>query len=261
MFQQEVFDFICTLTKQTPKLTSVDFGGLLYLPQEQLALLIICIDHAKEHSISVVQQEELSAGRKVICLWEDVWMSQPEKVKSRLTTLCGKARKFHARQTEVKRLDTATAKTFLDKHHLQQYATAYYKYGLYHLGQLMAVATFSNSRVMHDGVVPYRSYELVRFACVQGTIITGGLSKMLMHFITQHHPAHLMTYIDLDWGDGKSFEKLGFTAEAISPSFIFYVKPGEWKRIPLHKFDTSQLPFFKKIWNSGNKKMVLDLRK
>ncbi|MFA7381336.1 MAG: hypothetical protein WC150_12830 [Bacteroidia bacterium] len=261
MFPQDVFDFTSTLTGQTLKLTKAAFGAILHLPKEQITLLLIQTNQATEESITSIQQQHLALGRKVICLWEDVWMSQSEKVKSRLTALCGKARKIHARQTEVKRLDTVTAKTFLDKHHLQQYATAYYKYGLYQNEQLMAVATFSNSRVMHDGPVPYRSYELVRFACTQGTIINGGLSKLLRHFITQHHPAHLMTYIDLDWGDGKSFEKFGFTVESILPAFVFYVKPGEWKRIPLHKFDDRQSPFCKKVWNSGNKKMVLDLRK
>ena len=261
MFPQDVFDFTSTLTAQKLKLTKAAFGAILLLPKEQTTLLLIQTDQATEESIANIQQQHLALNRKVICLWEDVWMSQSEKVKSRLTALCGKARKIHARQTEVKRLDTVTAKIFLDKHHLQQYATAYYKYGLYQNEQLMAVATFSNSRVMHDGPVPYRSYELVRFACVQGTIINGGLSKLLMHFITQHHPAHLMTYIDLDWGDGKSFEKLGFTVESIMPAFVFYVKPGEWKRIPLHKFDNNSSHFYKKVWNSGNKKMVLDLRK
>ena len=261
MFPQDVFDFTSTLTAQKLKLTKAAFGAILLLPKEQITLLLIQTDQATEESITSIQQEHLALDRKVICLWEDVWMSQPEKVKSRLTTRCGKALKIHARQTEVKRLDTVTAKIFLDKHHMQQYATAYYKYGLYQNEQLMAVATYSNSRVMHDGPVPYRSYELVRFACVQGTIINGGLSKLLMHFITQHHPAHLMTYIDFDWGDGKSFEKLGFTVESIMPAFVFYVKPGEWKRIPLHKFDNNSSNFYKKVWNSGNKKMVLDLRK
>jgi hypothetical protein len=168
MFPQDVFDFTSTLTAQTLKLTKAAFGAILLLPKEQITLLLIQTDQATEESITSIQQQHLAPGRKVICLWEDVWMSQSEKVKSRLTALCGKARKIHARQTEVKRLDTSTAKAFLDKHHLQQYATAYYKYGLYQHGQLMAVATFSNSRVMHDGPVPYRSYELVRFAVYTG---------------------------------------------------------------------------------------------
>ncbi len=69
----------------------------------------------------------------------------------------------------------------------------------------MAVASFSKGRVMKNRVVPYRSYECVRFACELGTTVVGVLGKLISAFEQNHHPDHLMSYADRDWGTGKGY--------------------------------------------------------
>jgi hypothetical protein len=230
----------------------------VHLPQHNNILLLIEYSKAKREDIAAAQEYLRSPNHRLVCLWEDVWIRQREKVEIRLTALCGLARKIHARQTNVVRIDAASAEAFLNRYHLQYYTNAYYKYALQCRGETVAVCTFSKSRIMHDGVVPYRSYELVRYAVAGNLIINGGLSKLLSHFISQHHPAHLMTYIDLDWGDGRSFLQLGFKEEAQLPAVEYILHPETFERIPVER---ATVKYPQRVWNSGSLKLVMDLRK
>ena len=207
----------------------------------------------------------ISKKMKVIHLWEDVWQNENELVKNRILAVCGKSKRIHARQTEVKRLNKKETDAFLNANHLQHTTNAYYKYGLMLKDELVAVATFSKSRVMNDGPVLYRSYELVRFCSLKGTTVNGGLSKLLKHFIVEHHPAHIMTYADKDWSSGESYTKNGFAfLEKLPPQF-FFIHPDKMIRIYAHRLDLTEKELlakgYLKIVNSGNAKFILDRRK
>lgn len=202
-------------------------------------------------------------AQRVIHIWEDIWYARREQVESRLRSLAGMSRRLHARNCEVKRIDKLTTDHFLKTNHLQGTSGAYYKYGLYSGDELVAVATFSKSRVMKDGAVPYRSYEWERFASKTGTTVTGGLGKLLAYFIDLIHPAHIMTYIDLDWSTGSGYEKLGFRHTGTTQPVEYFVKPGDWIRVPVHHMHPGETEQdyinsgYYRIANSGSRKMVL----
>lgn len=203
---------------------------------------------------------------RLIHLWEDVWCRQQALVRQRLCSLLGQSKRIHGRETVIVKLDQQRAANFLDLHHLQQSTTAYYKYGLQHKGELVAVATFSKSRVMKDGAALYRSYELVRFASKAGVNVNGGLSKLLHHFIAQQQPAHLMTYADRDWGAGSGYAKLGFHFAGHTEPQEFLVKPQEMQRIYPHRLPEGTTAAqllehgYVRVWNAGNTKFILDRR-
>lgn len=201
---------------------------------------------------------------RTVKIWEDVWQNQPALVKSRLMAMIGKGKKIHARQTEVVRLDKKAATDFLQLNHLQRSTSAYYKYGLLHQNKLVAVATFSKSRVMQDGPVYYRSYELERFASTCGLTVTGGLGKLISHFIANHHAVHLMTYVDADWGNGEGYLKLGFKKMEQTPPQSFWIHPHEMIRHYPHRSSLTDEEWkargYLKIYNSGNVRFVLDKR-
>lgn len=209
-----------------------------------------------------------SDSDKIVHLWEDVWHLHSEIVESRIGSLLGKSKRIHARSTQVKRIEKKKADAFLNQNHLQGTTSAYYKYGLFLKDELIAVSTFSKSRIMHDGVVPYRSYEWERFACRNGISIVGGIGKILSAFIKEIHPAHIMTYIDKDWSTGSGYASIGFVRkEEILPQ-TYWVKPGEWKRYPIHKLPEGinaendlKANGYVEVKNSGSIKMVLDLRR
>lgn len=209
-------------------------------------------------------KEATQKEQRIIHLWEDMWIHHLALVQERIRTLLGLRRRIHARQTQVVRLDKEQTDLFLKMHHLQGTTGAYYKFGLMFGDELVAVATFSKSRVMHDGPVYYRSYELERFASVAGVTVTGGLGKLLNHFIEQYEPAHLMTYADGDWSNGEGYQKLGFDLVERTASQFFQIHPHELLRLYPHRLKESpgelSAKGYRLICNSGNLKFVMDRR-
>lgn len=238
---------------------SLPFEGV-FLPN--FSLIIQCIPLIQSTDVSAdscvkMMDEAQQKGLKVIHLWEDVYLRKKNLVEARLLAITGKRERIHARQTIIKRIDRQQASAFLNEHHLQEFVNAYYKYALVYEDELVAVATFSKSRVMNDGVTPYRSYELIRFASKTGTTVIGGLSKLLRYFIAQHHPAHIMTYADRDWSGGDGYIKLGFRQTSITPPQSFWTDMNTFERLPDTLPSKEQ---YVKVWNTGNLKFVFDLR-
>ncbi len=222
--------------------------------------------HLPENFTQQLSLKYLDTPYRIIHVWEDVWMHKNDLVKSRLKAICGTSKKIHARATKACRIDKQTTQAFLNTHHLQGATGAYYKYALMHKDEVLAVATFSKARVMYDGPVYYRSYELERFACISGYTITGGLGKLLHAFIDEINPAHLMTYADADWGKGEGYAKLGFTPAGISAPQLFYVNPESHIRyyadkiLALHGEVELKAKGFLRAFTAGNYKFVLDRR-
>ncbi|MES2781125.1 MAG: hypothetical protein V4651_14625 [Bacteroidota bacterium] len=253
LFKQETIE--TKLPVQTP------FAGI-YLPAYKLIIHCIPLLHQEiltTDFCSDLSNDAQQQGLKIIHIWEDIYEKYKVLVEARLLSIIGVRKRIHARQTTVVRIDKQQASTFLTMHHLQQYVSAYYKYALVYKDEIVAVATFSKSRVMTDGVVPYRSYELIRFASKTGTTVTGGLGKLLNHFIEQHHPAHIMTYADRDWSNGEGYHKLGFTETGTTPPQLFWVDVETYERLPI---TATLLPNKKYVQalNAGNIKCVLDRR-
>jgi hypothetical protein len=263
--QQVIFE------EKNPLSTKSKFP-FLYLAEYNLLLHCIPIDifllnDIDSNYFSLLSDEANCQQIKLIHLWEDVWQQQTALIQLRLLALLGKSKRIHARQTQIIRLDKKVTDDFLNTHHLQKTTNAYYKYGLYLKDELVAVCTFSKSRVMLDGPVLYRSFELVRFANKSGTTVVGGWSKLLEYFIKQHHPAHLMTYADRDWSFGEGYIKFGFTfIENVLPQF-FLIHPHELIRHYPHRLpqkfssiEEMQNDGYIKIYNAGNAKFILDNR-
>lgn len=85
---------------------------------------------------------------------------------------------------------------------------------------LMAVMTFSGPRSFHDGT---RSYELIRFAVRCNFHVQGGFSRLLQYFIREKDPDSIMTYVDLDWYSGSTYEALGFEPAGVLPPIRYRV--------------------------------------
>ena len=190
-----------------------------------------------------------SEGQRVIHLWEDVERQKPAVVASRLAALQGQSIRIPGRLTKARRIDKATATTFLDKHHLQASLLGKVRYGLFlperyyrvlpaeladtYLNDrptgelLLAVATFAQPRIQLRNDLPHRSAELLRMASHIGTTVVGGLDKLLKTYLTNHPADDLMTYADRDWSDGASYRKLGFEQVGETPPQQFWLRPEE----------------------------------
>ena len=98
-----------------------------------------------------------------------------------------------------------------------------------------------------------RSFELIRFATLQGYVVVGGMNKLLKAFIKEHQPDDIMSYADRDWSDGRSYDKLGFTKNEnnLPQSFYINLKTLERSSISLPLEDE-----YLKIFNTGSIKYI-----
>lgn len=144
-----------------------------------------------------------------------------------------------ARNCEVRKIDRKTAGRFLDSNHLFGNAACRHCYGLFRkrvtgsselkseqMGELLAVACFSNARRWQKGERTISSYEWVRYASLVDIRVVGGMGKLLKAFIEDRHPDDIMTYAISSAGPGRAvredmpgfmpgevYRKLGFTEE------------------------------------------------
>ncbi|RYG18585.1 MAG: hypothetical protein EOO07_08635 [Chitinophagaceae bacterium] len=170
-----------------------------------------------------LQETYQKEGTLLVHLWEDVWLRHPEQVLSRVKSFLRLNKTYHARKTHLTAVDAAQAKQFFTTNHLQGFVKAKHHYGLTIEGDTIAMASFSDLRPMKSKGTDYTSAELVRFASKEGCTVTGGLSKLIKHFLTLKQPNDLMSYADRDWSLGKGYEQLGFKLTALTDPAYLYV--------------------------------------
>lgn len=212
------------------------------------------------------------SGMKHVFVWEDVWRTKTDIVKSRLRALLGKTHRIPARLTQVRRIDQPTLTAFLEANHLQVPTFGKFKYGLFLPNRyyrvlaaqdkirtdeelLVAVASFSGAKKITRNHEVYRSFELIRFANLLNYTVVGGVDKLLKAFIKEMNPDDIMTYADRDWSNGESYERLGFLFQNATPPQDFWVDSLTFER----HYDKKENDI--KVYNSGNLKYLLDVKK
>lgn len=138
-----------------------------------------------------------------------------------------------ARNCEVRPVSREQAKCFLEVNHRFGWSNCRHCYGLFvskadrsgfKIGDMVAVSCFSNARRWEKGEKTISSYEWVRYASVRGVRVSGGMGKMLKHFIDEVKPDDIMSYAPLsavleDQQDGQQegdvYQKLHFTEEGV----------------------------------------------
>ena len=154
---------------------------------------------------------------------EDTWITRSDIVLSRIGTLMGQVSRIHARHTVAARIEKRVVLSFQEEHHLQVALPGKYRYGLYHDGELVAIAVFSGGRRMDGKPDGYRSYELLRFCHKQSVHVVGGFSKLIACLRRDFNPGNIMTYADKDWSDGSSYLKMGFQIVGETGPQLFWV--------------------------------------
>jgi hypothetical protein len=211
-----------------------------------------------------------NANIHIIHLHEDIWRNERTHfiVLARLLCRFGIVKdRIYARQTTVRRIDSVTARQFLEHHHLWGATHAKYAYGLFHTPKakspdianallptkhinngkshhegerLVAVATFSARRNVRRGTssLPskeqriYRSYELIRICSCCDMMIVGGISKLLSAFTKECTPDDIVTVIDRDWGIGQTnWHRIGFETVAIMAPIPMVIKNGQRRHL------------------------------
>jgi hypothetical protein len=226
-FENEV---ISCILQYNPNVEIINETGLacktVHVCNKNLSFRLLPIPFAglQDVSPSFFQEKTLEyagQGIQLVHLWQDCWVAKREIVRSRIAVLSGSCVRIHARRTEVQRIARDVMVEFFAANHLQSFVHGRYNYGLYLDGQLVAAASFSAGRnIMRNGTA-CRSFELLRYANLLHHRVTGGLGKLVAHFIKDANPDDIMTYADLDWATGKGYRTLNFEQMTITPPQTF----------------------------------------
>ena len=209
------------------------------------------IIHKKQYIfLTLLSKEKIDIENKVL-VNEDVWFTRKKQVLSRINSLSGLNKKIYARLCIAKQIEKQEAQLFLNQYHLQGYLKCATKIGLYYKDELVAVATFSSGRIMRRLKENERSYELLSYASKSETTVVGGFDKLVNYFTRLKLPSDIMTYIDKEWGNTNSYEKLGFVNVGESSPITFYVDEN-YRR---HKHNNS-ITNPAQIMNHGNYKLI-----
>lgn len=229
------------------------FGGIYAFFLEEIKL---CIYYYPPDTSRIADLPKNTPTTKHIHIDEDSWILKPDLLLSRIEAIVGQGIKVNARECVAARIDKKMALDFQQEHHLQLAVPGKYRYGLFHDGDLVAIAIFSGGRTMRHSE-NYRSFEFIRFCSKQKHIVVGGMSKLLHKFIHDFSPNDIMTYVDQDWSDGKKFESIGFErVDLLEPQF-FWVHRLTHQRISNNEYQgLSTKDEYYQIANLGSIKMV-----
>ena len=166
-----------------------------------------------------------AAGYRLIHIWSDEWIEKQDIIKAYLRMqLVGPDRRIGARKCSIVRLEPEVALPFHRMFHLQGGRGGEH-FGLYHAGELLAVATV-------QGV------ELARWTVRFGTVVVGGLSKVIKHI-----GRRIISYCDTAKHTGAGYLAAGFKLVGVSaPSYYYTDGNRRFNRIGFQKHKLIQRP-------------------
>lgn len=276
-FKKQVIDFLSSVYKKHEIVLNYEISeesyADVYLPEINCAIIFHSLSASNKNQEAPLNQQ--LQGLKTVHLWEDQWIFHNKKIRSKIRSILGITQRIHGRETHLISIDNKQLMEFLEINHLNVPIKGKYKYGLVKDRELLAVMSFSRARkIVRDDVV-YNSFELLRFCNALDTTVVGGFSKLLTHFNKTQNPDDVMTYVDCDWSDGKSFLTMGFGYSEKIPGFEFWLntKTGvrEYPHLVLKKHEKSMNSFtsemekdsflqksrYIKVYNTGSYKFIL----
>jgi hypothetical protein len=157
-------------------------------------------------------KNSLSKDINLIHIWEDMWNSNQEIVKSILINKLNLSpNKIFARKCNIKLVNRKDSKQFLNDNHIQGWCISKFNYGLYYHDNLISLMTFGNNRINVGCRSNIDEYELLRYCNKIGYSIIGGASKLFNNFIKNINPTKIISYCDNDLFNGNLYLNLGFT--------------------------------------------------
>lgn len=164
-----------------------------------------------------------AAGIRLLHIFDSEWFGvKRPQIEAKLRNILHKTiKKAHGRRCDIVPLTTAQERAFISANHLQGYAASSYCIGLEHNGAIVAAMSFAKPRYTNK-----HAWELLRYCTASDTVVHGGFSKLLRHFVKVHEVNELISYCDRRWSVGNVYVTNGFALCGESPPAYYYHNDG-----------------------------------
>lgn len=265
------------LFRKNKKFSGVD----LYLPEERIAIEYNGLYwHGEFYKDKKYHMEKtkylMGMGIRLYHIWEDDWVFNRDLCTSFLLNLIGKTQKIPARKCKISGINGSLYRNFCEENHLQGYAPAKIKLGLFYEDELVSIMSFSRPRklINSNEDVEGSKWELIRLCSKKGTSIVGGASKLFKKFTDENSPHEVVSYCDISRSpdpDSSVYRKILFEKFKATDPGYYWVIEGErqnrlnWtkrKLVALGKdpqkteVEIMQEMGYYRIWDCGNYKFV-----
>jgi len=193
----------------------IDFGGMFW--------------HSHINKEKNYHQEKYlffkKMGIKLIQVFENEWKNSRDAVVSIIKSKLVGNEKIYARNCDIKEIPNNDYRLFLINNHLQKYAPAPIRIGLYYENELVSLVSFRNSRYNTENRHNNYQYELTRSCTKIGYTVVGGFARLLKYFEINFKPLNIVSYVDVRYFDGNSYEKNGFILKHLTkPNYHYFHK-------------------------------------
>jgi len=187
-------------------------------------------------------------GIKLLHVFEDEWINKKEIIKSIIRNQLNLTPNIvYGRKTNVKEIDNKEYKRFVNKNHIQGYAPAKTRIGLYHNNELISVMSFSGKRKILGQNQNEGEFELIRFCHKINTTVVGGIEKLFKYFLKTKKPKKIITYSNRRFYSGEVYKRLGFSFVGETKPNYFYSHKKSYER--LHRFQFRKDRLIKEGYN------------
>jgi len=143
------------------------------------------------------------------------WLSKREILESMICNKLGLSKKIYAKKCQISNINNDQYRKFMDKNHLQGYAPASYKYGLWQDNKLIAALGIKKHQ--------HYEYEISRYACILHNNIVGGFSRLLSIWMKDKNPNSIITSVDARYYMVNMYCKSKFQLiEHTNPNYFYY---------------------------------------
>lgn len=198
-----------------------------------------------------------SEGKRILQFYEDEIYSKWDIIENLINNSLNKTIvKLDARKTKIRLVTAAEANSFNNMNHLMGAAPISRSYGLIFDEALISLIAVKNKQ---------DTLEISRFCTKIGVNMRGGFSKLLSHLIRIFNPKQIISFCDLRYATGKSYEILGFQRVGITRSWQWTDKYKRYNRLACtasndktEKENALDKKWYK-IYDAGQAKYVLNL--
>ena len=204
-------------------------------------------------------QECEKKGIRLIHIWDYEWhnLRQKEILKSIILGACNQAKTIYARKCTIEIRESKTMREFFDKNNLAGFRGGKFAVCLVYEGEIVMAYMMGHA---FFGKGKYE-WEVIRGATKLGYRVIGGASRIWKYFIKTYNPSSIVYYVDYNYFNGNSVEKLGakFVKSQIGCKNYFVNQGRVRNRQPFKNSEIKEL--IKKhrvytIWTAGTKVYV-----